>query len=45
MKVYITIENEDGETVLETTFVSVSTAVDYLARHQEDYKDEEVKVF
>lgn len=39
MKVYLTIENEDGETVLETSFVSVSTAIDYLSRHAEDYPD------
>lgn len=45
MKVYVTIENADGENLLETHFVSVSTTIDYLTRHAKDYGDEEVIEF
>jgi len=45
MKVYVTIENDEGENVLETKFGAVSLAIDYLSRHAAEFPDKEVTEF
>lgn len=37
MKINVSIENDDGEIVLDTHFLSVGSTVDYLARHEDKY--------